>query len=381
MIERTEVGKAPAPGAIDVLIPVFNGAATIESALDSIAAQTFGDLRMIVVDDGSTDASPAILRRLAERDPRIVVITTPNRGIVAALNTALAASGAALIARFDADDLAFPERLERQTAYLAAHPDCVAVGCNAFHIDRDGRRTGTVTTFRETVVGDPFEIPAAEPYLLHPFLLARREALVSVGGYRYVFHSEDADLYWRLSNVGRLANVVDVLGEYRIHDGSVSAKSVVNGRVQAIEGQRAALSERRRRDGRADLAFPPEALAAYHAAETLRAMLDVASRSLSDDERAYLEVATAAKLLELTAYRPYRLTRDDLRTMRRAIERHHARIPGDRLRSLIFRQLIRPGRLRPPRDLVAAVPWKIMPAALWNLVRHRLRPIVEPGAR
>ncbi len=367
------MGAVSERAAIDLLIPVYNAAATVESALDSILAQTFRDIRLIVVDDGSTDATPGILRRVADRDRRVHLITTPNRGIVDALNTALAASDAVFVARFDADDLAFPERLERQMAYLAAHPDCVAVGCNTYHIDGTGRRTGSVTTFREEVVGDPFHVPAIEPYLLHPFLLARRDVLVAIGGYRYVAHSEDADLYWRLSDVGRLANVVDVLGEYRIHAASVSASSVVNGRVQAINAQLAALSERRRRAGRPDLHFGRERLAQYVAAGTLDGMLAVAATGLTDDERAYLQFATAAKLLELTAYRPYRLTADDLRTIRRVVEAHYAGMPRHQRRSIVFRQMIRPGRLRPLAELRTVVPWRVMPRALWDLAEHVVR--------
>lgn len=361
-----------APAKIDVLIPVFNAASTIESSLLSICRQDFRDIRIIVVDDGSTDASPEILRRLASGDPRIDVVTTANRGIVDALNTALERSDAAFVARFDADDLAFPERLGKQLDFLVAHPDCVAIGCNAFLVDEHGHRTGT-SDFHEEVVGDPFHVPSIEPYVIHPFLLVRREALVAIGGYRYAFHSEDVDLYWRLARLGRLSNVVEVLGEYRIHTGSVSAKSVINGRVSAINSQLAAISEQRQRRGVPDLVFERGALEAYHAAGSLRKMLDVASLGLSRTERNYLEVATATKLLELTSYRPYRLSRDDLKTIRRAIERNFALIAVARRRGLVFRQMIKPRGFRPPADLLAITPWRVMPGALWDLGRYLVR--------
>ncbi len=362
-----------APAAIDVLIPVFNAASTLEGSLLSICRQDLRDIRIIVIDDGSTDASPQILARMASDDPRIDIVTTANRGIVDALNTALARSDADFVARFDADDLAFPERLRKQLDYLVAHPDCVAIGCNAFHVDEHGHRTGYTTEFREEVVGDPFHVPSIEPYLIHPFLLVRRDALVAIGGYRYVFHSEDVDLYWRLARVGRLSNIVDVLGEYRIHGGSVSAKSVINGRVSAISSQLAAISEQRRRRGEPDLVFERGALEVYQAARSLRKMLDLASIGLSRTERSYLEVATATKLLELTSYRPYRLARDDLKTIRRAIERHFTLIAVTRRRGLVFRQMIKPRGFRPPADLLAITPWRVMPAALWDLGRYLVR--------
>ncbi|MGI4798685.1 MAG: glycosyltransferase family 2 protein, partial [Janthinobacterium lividum] len=94
---------------VDVLIPVYNGASTVESAIGSIQAQTIQDIRIIVVDDGSTDATAFILDRMAKADRRIVPVRRANGGIVDALNAGLAICTADLIARHDADDLAVPD--------------------------------------------------------------------------------------------------------------------------------------------------------------------------------------------------------------------------------------------------------------------------------
>ena len=366
--------SAETPDRIDVLVPVFNAMATVESALRSILEQTVRDLRLVVVDDGSTDDTPAILDGLARRDPRVHVLRTPNRGIVAALNTGLAETRAPFIARHDADDIAFPERLERQLAFLDAHPDVVAVGCNVFHTDVDGARTGTTTRFRPVATGDPDYVPALEPYLIHPFLLVRRAALVACGGYRHSFHSEDADLYWRLCRQGGLANLPDFLGEYRLHAQSVSSRSIVNGRIAAATSQLAALSERRRRDGVPDVSFPADALPAYQRATELAPIVALAASGLSAPERGHLEIATAAKLVELSNYRPYRLTPTDRRTIRSWIEAHYFELSEANRRHLVFRLIPTWRRtVHRPLEMLSLLPWTRMATALAELLRFAWR--------
>ncbi|MFN3313141.1 MAG: glycosyltransferase family 2 protein, partial [Hyphomonas sp.] len=123
---------------IDVLMPAYNASATIEEAVESLRHQTFSDIRIIIVDDGSTDDSPKIMNRLADHDPRIVVIRKENGGIVEARNTALSHADSEFVACLDADDIALPNRLEKTLQYLREHPDCVAVGGAVEHIDESG---------------------------------------------------------------------------------------------------------------------------------------------------------------------------------------------------------------------------------------------------
>src|ERR1700742_1126690 len=123
---------------VDVLIPVYNGVRYVRSALESIQAQTVSDIRIHVVDDGSTDGTAEVLAEMAAQDPRLRIHTKANGGIVDALNTGLAFCTAEFVARHDADDIAYPDRLERQIAYLRQHPDCVALSGAARHVDQDG---------------------------------------------------------------------------------------------------------------------------------------------------------------------------------------------------------------------------------------------------
>ncbi|KFG70318.1 glycosyltransferase family A protein [Microvirga sp. BSC39] len=325
------------PPTIDVLLPAFNAESTLRESLQSLLDQTFEDFRILVIDDGSTDGTAALVSTMAAADARIILFSKPNSGIVDTLNMGLEKATAEFIARLDADDISFPERFEAQLAYLRGHPNCVAVSSNAYHIDSVGQRTGTSTTFG-VPTGNPTWAPSREPYLMHPFLMARRAALVTVGGYRHVNHAEDVDLYWRLRKLGELHNLPDIHGEYRVHPGSISSKSIVNGRVLALSGQLAALSERRRREGRSDLPFERNQLDAFHAAGSLQGMIYVAASMLSDEEQNYLEIATAAKLLETSVYRPFEPTVEDCAFIAKAIRNHAGGLCDENRKELIFMQ-------------------------------------------
>ena len=113
--------------AVSVLMPCYNAAATLSEALDSLASQTLGDFEVVAVDDGSTDATGEILSAWAAQDSRVRVLSQTHQGIITALNAGLRLCHAPYIARMDADDRAFPERLERQAAYLDAHPEIAVI--------------------------------------------------------------------------------------------------------------------------------------------------------------------------------------------------------------------------------------------------------------
>ena len=273
---------------VDVLIPVFNGVRTIRQAVRSIQDQTVRDIAIFIIDDGSTDATASILAEMAQADPRLRIISRRNGGIVDALNAGLREGSAPLIARHDADDIAYPERFEIQIRYLAAHPECVAVSCAARHIDEYDRPLGTTSRLKEPDRADLAWAPAREPYLLHPFLMVRRAAMTRVGGYRYVCHAEDSDLYWRLQEQGQLFNMTEVLGDYRMHTASVSSSSLQNGRMMALSSQLSGLSASRRRARQPDLDFQPARIAAYRSAGSLDALMALEADRLEPHEQEHL---------------------------------------------------------------------------------------------
>lgn len=387
MVSLPQTNDRPpaAEAIIDVLIPAFNAGKTIRASIACIQVQTIAELRIIVVDDGSVDSTGSILAEMAASDPRIIMHRQPNRGIVDALNAALALSTAPFIARHDADDIAFPDRLARQLAYLNAHPDCVAVGSNAWHINADNKRTGTKTVFLGNVRPDADAIPAEEPYLMHPFLLMRRQALVDAGGYRYCFHAEDADLYWRLLGTGRLHNMTDVMGEYMIHEGSVSGASIINGRIAAKYSQLAALSYRRRQAGREDIVFKRDDLAIENQLDSFEQVICHNSDNLDNDELDYLKLASAAKLISLASYRPYVMSVADCAWLRKQLRDLRAvprpqRMIIRRNQAEVLRRYIDARRwpqiaaLRLPLAVYARLPkryaWKIKNAIITKTSKH-----------
>src|ERR1700754_2149317 len=134
--------------SVDVLIPVYNGVRYVRCAVESMQMQTVSDIRIHIVDDGSTDGTAEVLAEMAAQDPRLRIHSKPNGGIVDALNTGLGFCTAEFVARHDADAIAYPDRLERQIAYLRANPDCVAVSSATRHIDQEGKPLGTVGRVR-----------------------------------------------------------------------------------------------------------------------------------------------------------------------------------------------------------------------------------------
>jgi glycosyltransferase involved in cell wall biosynthesis len=204
------------PG-ISVVLPVYNGERYLAPALDSVLAQTRGDFELIVIDDGSTDGTPDLLAELSREDDRLRVHRQENRGLIATLNRGLTLAQADLIARMDDDDICRPERFARQGAFLDEHPECVAVGCRALMVDPDG--APIMDVHKVTEHDELMEVlMRGGGALPHPGSMFRREAANRIGGYRAEYiAAEDVDFFLRLAEIGRLANLPEVLLEYRIH--------------------------------------------------------------------------------------------------------------------------------------------------------------------
>jgi GT2 family glycosyltransferase len=372
---------------VDVLVPVFNGGTTITEAIESLQRQTFTNFRIIVVDDGSTDQTPEVLAALRARDSRITVLIQPNGGTVDALNAGLRLCRAEFIARQDADDISDPSRLELELDYFKNHPNCVAVSGALKHIDEQGRFLGTLQTFPQPDCADPRWAPSREPYLMHPFLMVRRADLQAIGGYRYVYYSEDTDLCWRLQERGAMQNLDMPLGKYRVHTRSISSASIINGRIMALSSQLAGLSALRRRTGRADLHFSKEAITEYRNAQTLSKLWELGKRQLDDDEARYLRIAVASKLLELSSYRPYELEFSDCQFIRGALDElsrlsHPNRKDLSRLYARAGARLLISGRFRematltPPRlylPMISRAVFKLLPTSTRNFAARLQR--------
>lgn len=211
--ELSQTAPHASAAELTVLLPVFNCAQYIAEAVESILAQTFANFELLVINDGSTDNTLAIIEQFAARDARVSVVSRENRGLIATLNQGLSLSRTDTIVRMDADDVALPHRLERQTAFMKAHPDVDVCG------------TGLV--FYET--GEEKRLPESHDALqvltlfntpvFHPTAIMRKSSVLAVGGYSsHAPCAEDFDLWERMMHAGcKFANLGEVLLRYRLH--------------------------------------------------------------------------------------------------------------------------------------------------------------------
>lgn len=255
------------PPRITVAMSVYNNAAYLAEALDSILAQSFGDFELVIVDDGSTDASPAIIDGYAAADPRIRVIRQANQGLIASLNHIIAVARGTYVARMDGDDVALPERFAQQVAFLDANPDHGLVGTQIWAIDERGERQS------DRRIDHPLSaehiaaaLPTASP-LCHPSVMMRRDLLEAVGGYRAAYrHCEDYDLWLRLAERTRMANLPARLHLYRYSPTQVSNRHVLAQRYGVAVARLARLE---RAAGRRDPSDDWTALAPIEALDTV----------------------------------------------------------------------------------------------------------------
>ena len=223
----TASGAAP---AVSVMVPVYNTARYLAQTLESILAQTFTDFELIAVDDGSKDESPQILRRFAEKDKRIRLTLRENQGIVATRIEMLAQARGRYVAVNDSDDISLPHRLAEQVKFLDANPDHVCVGGWFDMIDAAGRR---LTTLKPP--GGDAEIQkqllAGHCAITHSCGMYRKEAAEKAGGYNPRFtYAHDLELWLRLGEVGKLANLPQTVVQFRLHQSSVSENKRVEQR-------------------------------------------------------------------------------------------------------------------------------------------------------
>jgi glycosyltransferase involved in cell wall biosynthesis len=213
---------------LSILMPAFNAGKYIREAIGSILCQTFTDYELIIVNDGSTDDTSDIISSF--EDDRIHEIKCPHRGVAASLNTGLAHARGKYIARFDADDICHPHRLERQFVFLEQHPDYVLVGSDAEYIMEDGEHL-----FRFSCPAHTDKEIRQQVYRICPFIhsavMYNKQAVINAGGYPVYAHNfEDYLLWTQLLTKGKLHNLPEPLLKVRFNASSVTIDEKWRGR-------------------------------------------------------------------------------------------------------------------------------------------------------
>lgn len=195
---------------VSIIVPVFNGAATIGRALDSVFAQTLTDFEVVVSDDGSVDDTPAVL---AGYGPRIRVVSQPNRGPSAARNAGIRASSGEYVAFLDADDEWMPQMLARCAAVLDQDPDCMLVHVGALKVDLAGRPLPNQSSQTWGLDSPTMEQMLERPWNVEPSrVMARRSMLERCGGFNeQCLTSEDIYFLLTARQYGYFRGIPEVL--------------------------------------------------------------------------------------------------------------------------------------------------------------------------
>ncbi|MBU5612542.1 glycosyltransferase family 2 protein [Geomonas azotofigens] len=204
---------------VTVLMPVFNGAAFVTEAVESILGQSYPDFELLVIDDGSTDKSAAIV--LSYDDPRIRLVKNGhNLGLIASLNRGLDLARGEYVARMDADDISRPRRLARQVAFLDSHPE-VGVCGSWVRFFPDGY-VWKLPPSSEEIRCRQFNIVG----VAHPSVMLRRGLFLEHGLYYdpAYLHLEDFELWGRALAYMQFANIQEVLLDYRVTPDQVSSR-------------------------------------------------------------------------------------------------------------------------------------------------------------
>lgn len=219
----------PAGCRISVIVPCYNYAAFVGDALRSVLSQDHPSFELIVVDDGSTDDSAAVIQcaldeaRDSSKALRTVFVRQANQGVSAALNAGLEVAQGEFIASFDADDIMVPGRLRLQADYLAAHPEVGCVGGIAQRIDDRGALLPKKIKNRQVNRYDFAQVLANCIVVGGNLAMYRREAIDRAGGYDPSIKVQDFQITHKIAYAGYFVDVLpDLVTLYRKHAGGLS---------------------------------------------------------------------------------------------------------------------------------------------------------------
>lgn len=208
---------------VSIIIPCGKVDQYFELALDSIINQTYRDIEVLVMANGLSSTELDELHSICSRDARVVVYKIDIKSLINALNMGIHYSSGEYIARMDCDDISFPARIEKQVDFLLKNTDHSVVGCRVALIDKNGK----FLTKKFKYVENDADIRSCMPIrnvMCHPALMFKKSDLISVGGYKFGFMSEDHELFIRMLRAGmKFHNINENLFCYRRHEGQITS--------------------------------------------------------------------------------------------------------------------------------------------------------------
>ena len=200
---------------LSVVMSVYNGEAFVADAMTCILDQTYRDFEFIVINDGSTDGSLAILSEFAAKDTRVRIIDQANTGLTIALRRGIDEARGEYIARMDVDDVSLPTRFAKQMALFERHPEFVAVTTDVEHFLEDGSFYALAQLRRDTRLL-PLLLVFSNVIGGHGQMMFRRDAYLEAGGYNPEYrYAQDGELWIRLADLGPFGIVPETLYRYR----------------------------------------------------------------------------------------------------------------------------------------------------------------------
>ncbi len=225
--------------AISVIMSVYNGETYLVEAVESVRSQTFENWELVIINDCSTDSTPALLAELAAKDERIKVHTNEvNLKLPTSLNKAISLCEGKYIARMDADDICLPDRLEKQFAFMEAHPEVSLSSCRfmtmkngVFASGGAGGRCDSEALQAMLFVSNP---------ILHPGVIAKADVMKKYGYDTTLTCTEDLELWTRMAAQGETLQILpECLLLYRLHDKQITSTTLERQRTEVLKIQKA----------------------------------------------------------------------------------------------------------------------------------------------
>lgn len=231
MVSKASLNNKKKP-LVSVLMPAYNAEKYIEKAIASIMLQTLKNIELIIIDDSSRDKTWEIVKKYRRKDKRIIALRNKkNLKLSKTLNIAIEKSKGYYIARMDADDWSYPDRLEKQYNFLEKNTSVGILGGSMEIIEENGTLIGK-RNYPEDDKNIRKNIFWFSPFS-HPLIMIRKSLFENVGGYNPMFNpAEDYELYFRIGKLSKFANLPDVLLKYRIIN-----KSMTTGSTRMMESQ------------------------------------------------------------------------------------------------------------------------------------------------